>query len=77
MGTAPCFPAIFTKGNSFHDFLFAFLVAGPHKAVGSASDKEPEVPGFIPGLLLLIQKGQLSVTGKSMCTKYWLTAWEV
>ena len=25
-------------------------------------------------LLLLIQEGQLSVTGESMCTKYWLTA---
>ena len=24
--------------------------------------------------LLLIQEGQLSVTGESMCTKYWLTA---
>ena len=23
--------------------------------------------------LLLIQEGQFSVTGKSMCTKYWLT----
>ena len=28
-------------------------------------------------LLLLIQEGQLSVTGESMCTKYWLTALEV
>ena len=28
-------------------------------------------------LLPLIQEGQLSVTGGSMCTKYWLTAWEV
>ena len=25
-------------------------------------------------LLLLIQEGQLSVIGESMCTKYWLTA---
>ena len=25
-------------------------------------------------LLSLIQEGQLSVTGESMCTKYWLTA---
>ena len=25
-------------------------------------------------LLLLFQEGQLSVTGESMCTKYWLTA---
>ena len=28
-------------------------------------------------LLPLIQEGQLSVTGESMCTKYWLTAKEV
>ena len=37
------------------------------------------VPGSIPGLatyflLPLFQEGQLSVTGESMCTKYWLTA---
>ena len=25
--------------------------------------------------LPLIQEGQLSVTGESMCTKYWLTAY--
>ena len=28
-------------------------------------------------LLLLIQKGKLSATGESICTKYWLTAKEV
>ena len=28
-------------------------------------------------LLPLFQEGQLSVTGESMCTKYWLTASEV
>ena len=27
-------------------------------------------------LLSLIQEGQLSVTGESMCTKYWLTSYE-
>ena len=38
------------------------------------------VLGSIPSLAtyfrfsLLIQEGQLSVTGKSMCMKYWLTA---
>ena len=26
--------------------------------------------------LLLIQEGQMSVSGKSMCTKYWLTAYK-
>ena len=28
-------------------------------------------------LLPLFQEGQLSITGKSMCKKYWLTAQEV
>ena len=45
------------------------------------------VLGLIPGLATyertfvspsaFFQKGQLSVTGESMCTKYWLTALEV
>ena len=26
MGTPPCFSVIFTKGNNFHDFLFASVV---------------------------------------------------
>ena len=32
--------------------------------------EEPEVPGSIPGpaIYLLIQEGQLSVTGESLCT---------
>ena len=40
-----------------------------------------EGPGFdirsgniVSFLLPLFQEGQLSVTGESMCTKYWLTA---
>ena len=38
----------------------------------------PEVPqsatsGPVSFLLLLIQEGQLSVTGESMCIKHWLT----
>ena len=42
--------------------------------------RKSEVLGSIPGLatlsflLPLIQEGQLSVTGKSMCKKYWLIA---
>ena len=43
--------------------------------------QEPKVEirsGHILSFLLpLIQEGQLSVTGESMCTKYWLTAQEV
>ena len=47
----------------------------------SAVDRAPDDPGFdtrsgntLSFLLPLIQEGQLSVTGESMCTKYWLTA---
>ena len=53
-------------------------------AVGSTSDSRATGPGFDTrsGYILLflfpvIQEGQLSVTGESMCMKYWLTAWEV
>ena len=53
------------------------------QSVGNLTRKS-EVLGSIPSLatyffflLLLIQEGQLSVTGESMCTKYWLTAYEV
>ena len=48
------------------------------QSVGHLTRKS-EVLGLIPGLatlsflLPLIQEGQLSVTGESMCTKYWLT----
>ena len=51
-----------------------------HQSVGHQTPKS-EVMGSIPGsghivgfLLPLIQEGELSVTGESMCTKYWLTA---
>ena len=48
------------------------------QSVGHLTCKS-EVMGSIPGLatyflLPLIQEGQLSVTGESMCTKYWLTS---
>ena len=50
--------------------------AGPRNAIGSSSDLKARGPGFdirsdkiFSFLLPLIQEGQLSVTGKSMCTK--------
>ena len=56
------------------------MPAGPRNSVGSASDSRARDPGFdtrfgniLSCLLPLIQEGQLSVTGESMCTKYWLT----
>ena len=52
-----------------------------NSAVGRASDSRTRGPGFstqsghlFSFLLPLIQEGQLSVTGESMCTKNWLTA---
>ena len=55
--------------------------AGPRSAIGRAPDSWVRGPGFdtrsgnILSLFLpLFQEGQLSVTGESMCTKYWLTA---
>ena len=59
-------------------------MAGPRSAVGRASDSKARGPGFdtlsghiLSFLLPLIQEGQLSVIGESMCTKYWLTALEI
>ena len=57
------------------------MVAGSRSAVGRTSDSRARGPGFdtrsghiLSYLLPLIQDGQLSVTGESMCRKYWLTA---
>ena len=50
-------------------------------AVGRAPDSKVRGPGFVTWsghilsfLLPLIQEGQLSVTGESMCTNYCLSA---
>ena len=50
-------------------------------AIGRAPGSLVMGPGFdtrsgniLSFLLPLFQEGQLSVTGESMCTKYWLTA---
>ena len=60
------------------------VVAGPRSAIGRAPDSYVRGPGFdtrsgniLSFLLPLFQEGQLSGTGESMCTKYWLTAEEV
>ena len=55
-------------------------LAGPRSPIGRASDLQVRGPGFdtrsgnIHSFLLLFQERQLSVTGESMCRKYWLTA---
>ena len=53
-------------------------LAGPRSAIGRAPDSYVRGPGFdtrsgniLSFLLPLFQEGQLSVTGESMCTKYW------
>ena len=60
---------------------FCCTLAGPVGAIGRASDSLVMGPGFdtrsgniLSFLFPLFQEGQLSVTGESMCTKYWLTA---
>ena len=46
--------------------------AGPRSAIDRAlGSRSGHILSF---LLSLIQEGQLSVTGESMCMKYWLTA---
>ena len=57
-------------------------LAGPRSAIGRAPDSLVRGPGFdtrsgniLSFLLPLFQEGQLSATGESMCTKYWLTAY--
>ena len=63
------------------DCQMTIAATGPHSPVGSTSDAQATGPGFdtrsghiILFLLPLIQEGQLSVTGESVCTKYWSTA---
>ena len=60
---------------------FCLSYAGPRSAIGRVPDSLVRGPGFdtrsgniLSFLLPLFQEGQLSVTGESMCTKYWLTA---
>ena len=57
---------------------------GQRSAVGRAPDSYVRGPGLdarssqiLSFLLPLIQERQLSASGKSMCTKYWLIAGEV
>ena len=67
--------------SSFSISLSHPVYAGPRSAIGRAPDSQVRGPGFdtrsgniLSFLLPLFQEGQLSVTGESMCTKYWLTA---
>ena len=53
------------------------MPAGPRSAIGRAPDSKVRGPGFDTRSGNAFQEGQLSVTGESMCTKYWLTALEV
>ena len=56
-------------------------LSGPFCPWSVLSEYQVMGPGFdtrssniLSFLLPLFQEGQLSVTGESMCTKYWLTA---
>ena len=59
---------------------YPLYLAGPRSTIGRAPDSQVRGPGFdtrsaniLSFLLPLFEEGQLSVTGESMCTKYWLT----
>ena len=58
--------------------MFNMFCAGPCSVVGRTPDSLVRGPGFdtrsgniLSVLLALIQEGQLSVSGESVCTKYW------
>ena len=68
----------------YFKLLISQSKARPRSAVGRALDSLVRDPGFdtrsghiLSFLLTLIQEGQSSVTGESMCMKYWLTAYSV
>ena len=73
--TALCLPPIITVDH---------FPQRPGRIAQSVGHKRVRGPGFdtrsghiLSFLFPLIQEGQLSVNGESMCTKYWLTATEV
>ena len=64
-----------------HGAPMLLTVAGPRSAIGRTPDSEVRGSEFdtrssniLLFLLPLFHEGQLSVTGESMCMKYWLTA---
>ena len=70
--------------NIYEKYSKSFCTDMPgcsYSTVDSTTDSRVRGPGFdtrsghiLMFLLLLIQEGQLSVTGESVCSKYWLTA---
>ena len=78
-----CLHCILTPNTNIgcNVIFFQNAMAGPRSAIGRAPASQVRGPGFdtrsgniLSFLLPLFQEGQLSVTGESMCTKYWLTA---
>ena len=76
-----------TEVNHYIILMFLFIIFLPSDNAGCVVQsvvhmtQSARCPGFdtrsshlLLFLFLLIQEGQLSVTGESMCTKYWLTA---
>ena len=73
-------------GHAYANFSKAYIVyyrqMQPGRVAQSAGHltRKSGVLGSIPGLATYFRfsfrfhEGQLSVTGESMCTKYWLTA---
>ena len=54
--------------QGLHHSIEMFWTCQDASKASSASDQELEVPGSIPGPVLLTQEGQLPVTGETMCT---------
>ena len=64
--------------SQFNFKCSSYYLCRARSAVGRAPDSFDTRFGHILSFLLpLIQEEQLSVTGESMCTKYWLNASEV
>ena len=65
-GIEPRGPGFDTRSGNTLSFLLPLFQEGPGFDTRSGN--------ILLFLLPLFQEGQLSVTGESMCTKYWLTA---
>ena len=56
------------------DFFKIYHILGVKLVLTNIILSDTRSGNILSFLLPLFQEGQLSVTGESMCTKYWLTA---
>ena len=75
-----CFPVIIlclVDSSGLKDRMGQFIILKVQKnlsGLNTDSSFTTRSGNILSFLLPLFQEGQLSVTGESMCTKYWLTA---